>query len=105
MILLRICPGLPHDMYSAADRMAVRAFGSLRSSVQVPDMWSQGGGSTLKCWLWPALSKSHAAWQHQKQKPGAAEKEWTALPSLVLTVLGSPSGEVLKKNLTHGVNE
>lgn len=58
---------------SAADRMAVRAFGSLRSSVQVPDMWSQRGGSTLKCWLWPALSKSQAAWQHQKQKPGAAD--------------------------------
>lgn len=90
---------------SAVDRMAVRAFGSLRSSVLVPGMWSQRGGSTLKCWLWSALSESHVAWQHQKQKPGAAETEWMALPSMVLMVLSSPSGGVLKKNLTHGVNE
>lgn len=65
----------------AVDRMAVRAFGSLRSSVHVPDMWNQRDGSTLKGWLWPALSESHVAWQHQKQKPGVAETEWMALPS------------------------
>lgn len=59
----------------AVERMAVRAWGSLRSSVQVPDMCCQRGGSTLKCWLWPALSESHVAWQHRKQKPGAAETE------------------------------
>lgn len=85
--------------------MAVRACGSLRSSVQVPDMCCQRGGPTLKCWLWPALRESHVAWQHQKQKPGAARQSGWLCHHGPYSSLSSPSGEVLKKNLTHGVNE